>query len=181
MSIGSKSTPTLDDMIREAHERMGVGKSRKKPADPEHQLQAALIARIRTWDKVNRRWHPMPLAVRYPELMDLLAIPNGGVRDERTAGKLKAEGVLAGTCDLFLPVPLYQQGDGRGYLPGVFHGLWLETKVPGNKPTAQQRAFMERMVARGYAVAVWRTLEEVLELLVRYVEGKWIQHEGLLK
>lgn len=182
MTIGSKTTPTLDDMVREAHTRLGVGKARKKPGDPEHQLQAALIARIRTWDKVNKCWQRTPLSVRFPELMDIFAIPNGGVRDERTAGKLKAEGVLAGVSDLLLPVPARGNYDCEitSHRPS-FHGLWLETKVPGNYPTASQREFMEHMVARGYAVAVWRTLEVGLMLLERYVTGRWEQTEDLLK
>ena len=33
----------------------------------------------------------------------IYAIPNGGLRNKTTAQKLKAEGVLAGVCDLHIP------------------------------------------------------------------------------
>ena len=52
-----------------------------------------------------------------PQLRLLLAIPNGGLRNKVTAGKLKAQGVKAGVPDIFLPVAR-----------GRYHGLWIEMK-----------------------------------------------------
>lgn len=78
-----------------------------------------------------------------PELADYHAIPNGGMRDKITAGKLKAEGVKAGIPDTFLPVAR------RG-----FHGLYIEMKKPGEKPTADQKKFLRRATERGYH-ATW--------------------------
>src|SRR5258708_278445 len=40
---------------------------------------------------------------KYPALAYMFAIPNGGLRDVRTATNLKAEGVKAGVPDIFLP------------------------------------------------------------------------------
>src|SRR5512139_3110538 len=40
---------------------------------------------------------------KYPSLAYMFAIPNGGLRDMRTATTLKAEGVKSGVCDIFLP------------------------------------------------------------------------------
>lgn len=40
--------------------------------------------------------------LQYPGVL-IFAIPNGGARNKATAGKLKAEGVLAGVPDLFIP------------------------------------------------------------------------------
>jgi hypothetical protein len=74
----------------------------------------------------------------------LLAIPNGGHRDVRTAAKLKAEGVKAGVSDLLLPL----RRDG-------FFGLWLELKAPGKVPTKEQHAWLRRMARAGYR-AEWR-------------------------
>ena len=63
-------------------------KQRRKPRDEEHQIQCACV-----------RW----FRLQYPHLHhNLFAVPNGGRRDEVTAGKLKAEGVLAGVADLIL-------------------------------------------------------------------------------
>jgi len=73
----------------------------------------------------------------------LFAVPNGGKRNPREAARMKAEGVKAGVSDLILPL----QRQGRA-------GLFLELKAPGNKPTAQQSAWLARMARAGYA-AEW--------------------------
>jgi len=73
----------------------------------------------------------------------LLAIPNGGHRNPREAGRLKAEGVKPGVSDLLLP--LRRQGAA---------GLWLELKAPKRKPTEAQLQWLERMRLAGY-VAEW--------------------------
>ncbi len=74
--------------------------------DYEHAEQVALF----DWAKV--------MEPHLPEIKLLYAIPNGGKRDKRTAGKLKEEGVKAGILDLCLPVP--RQG---------YHGYYIELKV----------------------------------------------------
>jgi hypothetical protein len=50
------------------------------------------------------------------------AIPNGGLRDKRTAGRLKAEGVRKGVSDVFLPWPERAE-DGI-----LWYGLYIELK-----------------------------------------------------
>ena len=57
----------------------------------------------------------------------LIAIPNGGKRNPREAGRLKAQGVKAGVSDLLLPFS--SQGA---------HGLWIEMKAGRNKLTPNQ-------------------------------------------
>ena len=173
MTIGKKSTPTLDDMVREAHQRLGVG-AKKKPRDnPEQRLQSALV---------DAAWNG-PLGIKHPELRDLYANANwAGVTGPKQGAARKAEGVKAGVPDLFLPLPkVCVAAPDAGHVFEYFGGLYLETKVPTSKPRPEQTEFMARLVARGYAVAVYRTLEEGVDLLVRYMEGRWIQHEGLLK
>lgn len=186
MTIGQKNTPTLDALIAEAYARLHLpgGERKKAPKEtPEHDLQALLIAQVRTWDKARGAWVPGVLSLKYPELMDLYAVPNGGGRSKREAGRLKAEGVLAGVLDLALDVA--RHGETDYYSPEfdtpLFHGLRLETKVPGSYPTEEQCAYMRRLVDRGYAVAVWRTLGEGMDLLVRYVTGRWEQTSEMLK
>lgn len=88
----------------------------------------------------------------------LLAIPNGGRRDAREAGRLKAEGVKAGVSDLLLPL----RRDN-------FAGLWLELKAPGNKPTELQWAWIDRMRRAGYR-AEWRdSWTEAAAVIAEYV------------
>ncbi len=107
---------------------------------PEHQHQVALIG----W---ARRVQLAPASDVIPgsKVADyLLAIPNGGKRSSaREGARLKAEGVKPGVSDLLLPLRR-----------GGFGGLWLEMKAPGGKPTAAQKAWLERMAAAGY-FAVW--------------------------
>jgi hypothetical protein len=180
---GKKTTPTYDELVSSAYVNLGLDatgdRAKKAPrGDPEHQLQKALIALIRVWDKHANggkgAWIPQPLALKYPDLMDLYANANwAGVTGPKQGAVRKAEGVLVGVSDLFLPVPMLSAS--------MFHGLYLETKVPGSRPRPEQIAFLERMVARGYAGAVWRELEQGTDMLIRYCEGVWRQTPELLK
>jgi hypothetical protein len=71
----------------------------------EHAHQTALFMSI------------APLYGEHPDLKLLFAIPNGGLRDKITAGRLKAEGVKSGVPDLMLPVASRS-----------WHGLFIELK-----------------------------------------------------
>ena len=97
---------------------------------------------------------------QYPELAWLHAIPNGGLRNQRVAIKLKAEGVKAGVWDVFLPVA--RQG---------FHGLYIEMKHGKNKLTPNQREFQEFIDRQGYAFAVCYNGETAYHLVEKYLEG----------
>jgi hypothetical protein len=87
-----------------------------------------------------------------PELLDMFAIPNGGLRDPRTAASLKAEGVKSGVPDVFLPIPRHGLA-----------GLFIELKRPTTEGTGpkgktrrkgsekqQQSEWIERLQLRGY-------------------------------
>lgn len=180
--LGDKTTPPLDDRIAEAHARLGIGPKRRKNAQPEHELQAALIAQVRVYSKRLGGWQPGPLGLLYPEVMDIYANANfAGDKGKRGGGWRVAEGVAKGVPDLFLPVPKYPAGGARISPP--WHGLYLETKLPtsNSKPTPEQAAFMARLVERGYAVAVYRTLDAGVDLLTRYMRGEWTQTPEMLK
>jgi len=57
--------------------------------------------------------------------------------------KLKRMGVVAGASDCFLP-----RGNGQ------FKGLWIELKAGGNRPTKNQKNFIENIGKEGY-YATW--------------------------
>lgn len=111
-----------------------------------------------------------------PELAFCHAIPNGGLRDKITAGKLKHEGVLSGIPDVHLPLPIV----------GKFAGLYVEMKRPetlkagtrkaliidraAGSTSNEQDAFIRYARRVGYAVAVcfdWRSAANEIQ---KYVE-----------
>jgi hypothetical protein len=79
----------------------------------------------------------------------LIAIPNGGKRNAREAGRMKAMGVKAGVSDMLLPIP-------RGH----YHGLWIELKAPDGRVSPEQKAWIEKMVMQGYSARVCFGWEE---------------------
>lgn len=112
--------------------RLEAKASRSAPReDREHEEQAALIS----W--AEHAAHALP------ELALLFAIPNGGARSKKTAGRLKAEGVKPGVPDLLLPVARHG-----------FKGLFVEMKAEGGRVAPEQRQWHAKLRAEGYRVAV---------------------------
>ena len=112
----------------------------------EHELQVAFVTRT------------LALAERHPSVLLLHAIPNGDFRGFRTGTKLKAEGVIPGVPDIFMPVAR-----------GGFHGFYLELKRKGGKVSDEQWEFMEAAHAEGYFVRVTNHLQTALEILENYL------------
>ena len=102
--------------------------------------------------------------VAMPELDMLYHIPNGGYRNKREAANLKRQGVRAGVPDLCLPVAR-----------GNYHGLYIELKYGTNTATENQREWLNRLQAQGYAVAVcygWEQAKHVLEKYLAISKGE---------
>lgn len=112
----------------------------------EHDEQAALV-----------QWAQLQTGA-LPELAMLFAIPNGGARHIAVARKLKAEGVVAGTPDLFLACAR------RGY-----HGLFIEMKHGKNKATPAQVAFIDAAREQGYRAGVCYGFDEARDLVEWYL------------
>ena len=114
----------------------------------EHDEQAALFR----WAASNEP--------RCPALRWLFAVPNGGHRRKAVAAQLAAEGVKAGVPDVMLPVPR-----------GGWHGLFIELKRADgrNRPTAQQRAWLDGLVDQGYRTAVAYGATEAIALVTAYL------------
>ena len=100
------------------------------------------------------------LVKQHPELALLYHIPNGGHRHRTTAIRLKAEGVKSGVPDVCLPVAR-----------GGFHGLYIEMKAGKNKPTDNQRRWLEDLTEQGYYAAVCHGWEAASEILLKYLKG----------
>lgn len=116
----------------------------------EHDTQTALFQ----WSAVAQKW-------RYPALRWMYAIPNGGQRHKAVAAKLKAEGVKAGVLDVHLPVPI-----------GICAGLWLEIKYGKNKLTEAQKEWAEGLSELGHRVVVCYTVDQAIESIERYLDGR---------
>ena len=100
---------------------------------------------------------------KYPELNLMHAIPNGGQRNSKTAADLKAEGVKAGVCDIFLPVSRCGK-----------HGLYIEMKrIKGGRLSLKQKEFIAEVKAQGYAAVVCYGFEQARDVLLSYLNDKY--------
>lgn len=102
----------------------------------------------------------------FPELRLMFAIPNGGLRNKATAGRLKAEGVKTGVSDIFLPVPVMGKG-----------GLWIELKRhPGaGAATDDQIQWLTDMRHQSFAACLCKGWECARDIIVDYLQygNKW--------
>lgn len=96
---------------------------------------------------------------KHPELSLLHSIPNGGKRNAREASRLKREGALAGVSDIFLPVA--RKG---------FHGLYIELKIKGGKPSDNQKWWIAETSKQGYYSTVCFGWTEAKGVIERYLE-----------
>ena len=98
---------------------------------------------------------------QYPDDL-IFAIPNGGYRgDRKTAmivgSKLKAEGVLKGVVDLYIPC----------------HKLWIEMKKDHTEsPTKEQKEFMIYVESLGDHSFVAHSFEEAKEKALLFLASK---------
>lgn len=95
-----------------------------------------------------------------PELKLMYAVPNGGKRSITTAARLKKEGVKPGVPDICLPVP-----------HGRYHGLYIEMKIDRNKPSVNQRWWIEQLQRQGYKVNVCYGWGEAVKAITEYMTG----------
>ena len=123
--------------------------ARRRPVQREHFEQKALFQ----WARLQSR--------AIPELALLFAIPNGGKRSKAVAGKLKAEGVKAGVPDICLPVARRQ-----------YHGLFIELKAKGGRPSDTQLEWGRALSAQGYCVQLcvgWDVAKVAIEDYLRQI------------
>lgn len=116
---------------------------------------------------------------KYPDLKWLHSIPNGGLRDKISAGKLKATGVKSGVWDIFLPKPMLKPFTipYNGFEMWR-HGCYIEMKKPiyRNRKNGglsdEQVEFGKYAEAMEYYCKVCYTWEEAKDCLIAYLEGK---------
>lgn len=131
----------------------GTGAVPRKPRrDCEHNEQVVFFNRIRTLALNDSRY---AAAARRT-----FAIPNGGGRSKREAGRLKAEGVTSGVSDIFCSVAR-----------GGQHGLYIEMKSMTGFASREQREWIADSIAEGYAAATCRGAAAAFALWLDYVNG----------
>jgi hypothetical protein len=126
-------------------------KRRKPRRDEEHNEQVVFFNRIRNLALNDPRY---ARAVRRT-----YAIPNGGGRSKREAGRLKAEGVRTGVSDFFTSFPV----------PGAA-GLYVEMKSLTGYPSRDQREWISESIELGYDAACCRGAGEAFTVWKNYVD-----------
>ena len=100
---------------------------------------------------------------QYPQRL-LIAVPNGAVLGGKNRwamiSMLKNTGLCLGTPDIFIPEPVAHA-----------KGLWVEMKTLTGKVNENQAAMHEKLSARGYMVAVCRSVNEFAETVTNYFGG----------
>jgi VRR-NUC domain len=131
-------------------------KTRKKPADREHQEQKSFFG----WAQIVVKGD-VP-GIHIPELRYAYAVPNGGKRHIGTASKMKLEGVKKGVPDICIPIP-------RNGYPGQYIEMKDPKKRP--KPRGRQVEWINELRRLGYQVDVCYGCREAQIAFLKYYYG----------
>ena len=123
-------------------------RTKQRNAQPEAIEQAKVIA----WARANER--------NYPFLWMLHSSLNGLKRTKNAQGKAKAQGMLSGVPDLFLPVPRKN-----------FHGLYIEMKSEKGRVSVSQSRFLSVTNELGYQSIVCYSSEDAIEKIKEYLKN----------
>lgn len=145
MTASSNNKPSFAELMAKMQDEP---QQRRKLKDEEHRIQCACV-----------RW----FAYQHPELHGrLFAVPNGGRRDETTAAKLKAEGVMAGVADLIL---LKSNRD--------YGALLIEMKTPTGKQSESQKKWQLALCSEDeYKYVVCRSLDDFIKEVSDYLNNE---------
>lgn len=135
-----------------------MSKSAGKNIPTEEQEQMKLIE----WTEL--------MTAKWPELVLLHHIPNGGSRHSVEAAKLKRMGVKRGVPDIHLPVAR-----------GGFHGLYIEMKrTEGGTLSDDQEWWLKALAKQGYASWMCDGCDKAIEVITDYLEGRLVRN-GMAK
>jgi len=114
-------------------------------------LESAHQQQVIEWARMASR------SAKYPMLNMLHCSLNGVKLSKSQAGIAKAQGMLSGVPDLFLPVAV-----------GKYHGLYIEMKHGKNTLTENQKKFLQNAANVGYAVSVCYSAQEAIKRIEDY-------------
>lgn len=98
------------------------------------------------------------MARSFPELKTAIHIPNEGKRSISNAMALKRAGLRRGAPDVFIPVPNEH-----------YHGLFIEMKYGKNKPTKEQKEYLNAVSNLGYKTAVCYSADKAIKIVTDYL------------
>ena len=101
------------------------------------------------------------METRYPCLSLMYHVPNEGKRSKATGAKLRRMGLRPGVSDICLPVAR-----------GGFHGLYIELKAVGGKPTPAQLRFLDGVSREGYFAVLCVGHEAAQKTILSYLESE---------
>lgn len=126
----------------------------------EHYEQVMLFR----WAEIECRCRKFPKVMIGGKEISVLeflhAVPNGGVRNKKTAADLKLEGVKSGVPDISFPYPTSKH-----------HGLYIEMKrQKGGKLSDSQKTWLEYLNKVGYLAVVCKGEEQARYTIIKYIE-----------
>jgi hypothetical protein len=101
------------------------------------------------------------MVYKYPELALIYHIPNEGKRSIAYAVRMKRMGLRSGVPDLCLPVAR-----------GKWHGMYIEMKADGGKPSIEQSAWQCKLTAQGYMCITAWSFDYAKDCITAYLETK---------
>ena len=107
---------------------------------PEHDIQVDIINYLR----LNRIF--------------CFSVPNGGLRNIKTAAFLKKEGATAGVSDLIV------------LLKGEC--VFVEIKTKTGRQSEEQKNFQNAVELLGFSYYVWRSLDDAIKFVREQANGK---------
>lgn len=100
--------------------------------------------------------------LQYPDLgLVLFAIPNGGARNKREAGILKAEGVTAGVSDMILLTP-----------SGGYGALCIEFKTEDGRQQQTQKEWQKATETAGNKYVIVRSFDDFKDEVNSYLKNR---------
>lgn len=118
-------------------------------------LESAHQAQVMEWS----RWAYK--TGKYP-MLNMLHCSLNGVKLSATQARIaKAQGMLSGVPDLFLPLPK------NGH-----HGLYIEMKSEKGRLTENQQWFLSNAESLGYKTAVCYSAKEAIDAIEAYYSDK---------
>lgn len=94
-----------------------------------------------------------------PELGLVFAVPNGGLRNKATAGRMVAEGARSGVPDIFVAIPR-----------NPWHGFFIEMKKPaGGVVSPNQLSWRYKLESMGYRWTCCNTWDAARDELLAYL------------